>query len=222
MAFPVNDGTRVRRGRYWTLFFVNMVAIIVLIGISLGAVANEAWALAIIAFLLIVPVGLYFRVVMMRRCRDIGWPPALPWITFGLGIFASFINFGSVASMDPSVLMGSMGLSSLVSLADFGLMIALGAVKGRSDMDYHEVFGDGPVQQARTAPRTDTDFAAPRPGLATGDSDAMDDAIARALDNYRRTGSAVPNEAPVEARPRRTAPAVPPTTRATGFGRKMI
>lgn len=212
MAFPVNDGTRVSRGRYWTLFFVNMVAIIVLIGISLGSVASEAWALAIIAFLLIVPVGLYFRVVMMRRCRDIGWPPALPWITFGLGIFASFINFGSVASMDPAVLMGSMGLSSLVSLVDFGLMITLGVVKRRSEMDYQEVFGDAPTQQVRTAPG---------PMAAMGDTDAMDDAIARALDNYRRTGSAVPNDAPVQAAPRRTTPAAPPQ-RVAGFGRKMV
>lgn len=222
MAFPVNDGTRIGRSRYWTLFFVNMVAVIVLIGVSLGALASGAWWLAIIVFLLIAPVGIYFRVVMMRRCRDIGWSPALPWIAAGAGIVASFMNIGSVTTMDPAAALGSIGFSSLVSLADFGLMMTLGVVKGRSEMNYSEVFGDGPGEtRQRTAPRADSAMGAARPGAASGDSDAMDDAIARAMENYRRTGSAVPGPEPVRSAPGRAAPAAQ-TPRAAGFGRKVV
>ncbi len=229
MAYPESEGARVNRSRYWLMFFVTMVASIVLIGVSIGAFANGSIGLGIIAFLLIAPLNIYFRVIMMRRCRDIGWAPALPWITFGLGIVASVFSFGSMATLDPTIILGGSGFSMLVSLADLVLMIALGSVRGKPQMDYREVF-DGydrqPAPQQRTGPRPAAGFSTSQPGAATGDAtssgDAMDDAIARALENYKRTGSAVPEQAtaapsPVRQRAQQAAPA-----RVAGFGRKMV
>lgn len=245
MAYPESEGARVNRSRYWLMFFVTMVASIVLIGLSIGAFANGSIGLGIIAFLLIAPLNIYFRVIMMRRCRDIGWAPALPWITFGLGIVASIFSFGSLATMDPTTIMGGSGFSMLVSLADLVLMIALGSVRGKPQIDYRDVF-DGhdsePAPQQRTGPRPAAGFGALQPNTATGaatgaetgtetgavadgaagSGDAMDDAIARALENYKRTGSAVPEQAPA-APPaiRQRAPQAAPA-RVAGFGRKMV
>lgn len=241
MAYPESEGARVNRSRYWLMFFVTMVASIVLIGLSIGAFANGSIGLGIIAFLLIAPLNIYFRVIMMRRCRDIGWAPALPWITFGLGIVASIFSFGSLATMDPTTIMGGSGFSMLVSLADLVLMIALGSVRGKPQIDYRDVF-DGhdsqPAPQQRTGPRPAARFGALQPNTATGaatgaetgavpfgaadSGDAMDDAIARALENYKRTGSAVPEQAPAESSAlRQRAPQDAPA-RVAGFGRKMV
>ncbi|MWV27047.1 DUF805 domain-containing protein [Aurantiacibacter rhizosphaerae] len=222
MAFSADDSSRISRSGYWKHFFINVVAVLLLIGVAFGSLASGAWVFAIIAVLLIVPVGIYFRVVMMRRCRDIGWPPALPWITFGLGVVGGMFNFEGYARMDMDVLLGGSALSSLVSLLDFALMITLGSVRGRDGANYAQVFGEGPAQaNMRTGPRAASDFGAPAPSVATGDGDAMDDAIARAVENYRRTGSAVPNLTQANA-PSRSTPRAAPPSRATGFGRKMI
>lgn len=221
MAYPESEGARVNRSRYWLMFFVTMVASIVLIGVSIGAFANGSFGLGIIAFLLIAPLNIYFRVIMMRRCRDIGWPAALPWITFGLGIVASIFSFGSLATFDPSLIMGGSGFSMLVSLADLVLMIALGSVRGRPQVDYREVF-DGYGDQYRQPAQQRT---GPRPaagGGASGGGDAMDDAIARAVENYKRTGSAVPQQAGAAPSPVRQRAPQPAPARAAGFGRKMV
>ena len=233
MAFPDSEAGRVNRAKYWQMFFVTLVATIVLVGISITALANLEIGIAIVAFLLIVPVNLYFRVIMMRRCRDIGWPAALPWIAFGLGIAASVFNIGSMDAKDPTALMGGSGFSMLVSLGDFALMIVLGCIKGRDQIDYRDVFDGygsdsrGPAMP-RSAPRSDKELNgsmggginAPRPSVATGDSDAMDDAIARALDNYRRTGSATAQPVTdIAGSPLATRN---PAARSGGFGRKVV
>lgn len=229
MTHPESEGARVNRSRYWLMFFVTMVASIVLIGVSIGAFANGSIGLGIIAFLLIAPLNIYFRVIMMRRCRDIGWAPALPWITFGLGIVASIFSFGSMATLDPTIILGGSGFSMLVSLADLVLMIALGSVRGKPQMDYREVFQGydrQPAAQHRSGSRPAAGFGASQPAMAregtSGSGDAMDDAIARAVENYKRTGSAVPEQAtdapsPVRQRVQQAAPA-----RAAGFGRKVV
>ncbi len=227
MAIEQSGNERVGRRKYWAMFFANIVAVIVLAFISLAALAGGEWMVAILCFVLIIPIGIYFRVIMMRRCRDIGWPPSLPWITFGLGVVASMWNFGNIGAglaTDPASALGGVGFSWLVSIADFVLMITLGSIKGRSEMNYQDVFGgDAPVRTAPAADYASQDRAAGLSALASEDvasGDAMDDAIARAVENYRRTGSAVPGQAPVGASPRRAAST--PPTRQTGFGRKMV
>ncbi|MCB2067026.1 MAG: DUF805 domain-containing protein [Erythrobacter sp.] len=240
MAFPVDEKPRVGRKQYWILFGVNIVAMVMLVVGAVAALMAGEFLTAGLAFLLIVPVGIYFRVVMMRRCRDIGWPPSLPWIMFGLGMVASWYSLGSTGSgvvgMEKPVgpATGGMGLSWLVSMADFVLMIVLGCIRSRDSVDYQEVFGgyaSAPAPQ-RTMPkshrgadpRPQADFGAPRPSVASGDSDAMDDAIARALDNYRRTGSAVPEAGQQGPLRQRGAPAPAPAQqlRVGGFGRKVV
>ncbi|MGB3166112.1 MAG: hypothetical protein WBA68_04970 [Alteraurantiacibacter sp.] len=66
-------------------------------------------------------------------------------------------------------------------------------------VNYGEVFGRGELQsraapKQRVAPVQQSTMMTPPPSVA-GDSDAMDDAIARALENCRRTGSFVGNPA---------------------------
>ncbi|MEL1249186.1 DUF805 domain-containing protein [Aurantiacibacter gilvus] len=228
-----SGGARVSRSRYWLMFFVILVASIVLIGLSIGAFANGEIAVGIIAFLLIAPLNVYFRVIMMRRCRDIGWAPALPWITFGLGIVASILSLGSIATLDPAVVLGGSGFSMLVSLADLVLMVALGSVRSKPQVDYRDVFDGYDHQgapQQRTGPRAMAGSGTPQPGrvtngatvAATGSTDAMDDAIARALENYKRTGSAVPELATAGSSPvRQRSPQAAPA-RVAGFGRKKV
>ncbi|APE29267.1 DUF805 domain-containing protein [Aurantiacibacter gangjinensis] len=224
MGFGSDDISRVSRAGYWKFFIANLVAIIALIGVCFTAAMNGELAIAIIAFLLIAPVGIYFRVIMMRRCRDLGWPTSLPWITFGLGIVANFYSFGSIG--DAKGAFAGLGLAWLVGMIDFVLMIVLGVVKGREPTDYSAVFGDGPAltqKRAKHAAAMPSTISAPPRGVADGDSDAMDDAIARALDNYRRTGSAVAEAPAASPLARKAAPApraAPP--RAAGFGRKMV
>ena len=201
----MDDKPRVGRSRYWLLFLIYMVATIVLLVGAVGMLMEGSWIAAIGLVLIVIPIGIWFRIVMMRRCRDIGWPPALPWISMGISMFAGFTSFGSINAGDPTTMFAATGFSWLAQIADFVLVMVLGAVKGRARVDYREVFGDGPVS---------------RPSQAHSAGGDADDAIARALENYRRTGSAVPQQSAVPARKSRSA--APARPQPTGFGRKPV
>lgn len=209
MTLPAHDSGRIGRSAYWTLFAVNVVAVIVLLVGGIAAVASGAFVLGVLLLLAIAPVGIYFRVVMMRRCRDIGWPAALPWSFFGAGMLASFDTYGPILGAPESAQMPALGLSFLVSLADFAFMVVIGSIRGTSERaDYDTIFGPderdarmvAPVRPTRPAYRGETDER-------DEDSDARwDAAIQNALAARAGAGSAAPQ----------------PPAPSAGFGRKPV
>ena len=202
MAFPVHDGRRIGRSGYWTMFVVNILAVTALLVGGFVAIFSGNFVLGILMLIAIVPVGIYFRVVMMRRCRDIGWPAALPWIFFGAGMFASFGTFSQVLGSRGEL--PTLGLSWLVSLADFAFMVVIGCIAGRSGqgIDYEATFGPDAY-----------DYDRPNPARATapayrGEADERDEdrdarwdaAIQNALNKRGGTGDSV-SRTPAPIRP---------------------
>ena len=200
-----NAKPRIGRSRYWLHFLICLVVGIALVVGAVTAFFSGSFGLAIVLLLPLLATGIWFRIVMMRRCRDVGWPPALPWIFFAALILTSGAGFGAISTGDPTALFASTGLSWLVQIGDFVLVMILGFKRGIGAPDYRTVFGDGP-DEARD-----------------NDGDA-DDAIARALENYRRTGSAVPQQSRPAKTARRSVPqkAPQPVMQAGGFGRKGL
>jgi uncharacterized membrane protein YhaH (DUF805 family) len=213
MAFPSDRSGRIGRNKYWVMFVVNIVAVLVLGLGALGALAAGQFALAIILFLAIAPVGIYFRVVMMRRCRDIGWPAILPWLFFGAGILASFGNFGQLGSTTADL--STLGFQFLVSMADFVFMIVIGCIPGQSEgrADYETIFGPDERDHPVAAPVRIT-----KPAYR---GDVVDE---RDEDRDARWDAAIQNA--LAARNAPTAPPSPPRPPVAlhpgGFGRKPV
>lgn len=230
MSYTVNDKSRVGRSGYWTAFIINIVAVIGLVGGCVVAAVNGRFGLAILLFLLVAPVGIYFRVVMMRRCRDIGWPAALPWILFGAGIVANMSRFaGGLESLrDP----GSSALPMLVGLADFAFMIVIGCIAGRdraADYARHFDTDDSDYSAARTGARPASSGPArmpqafgeaPQAPMSRDQEEASwDAAIARALE-ARQRGEGAGDHRPVAPPVQRPAPGI--HRPAGGFGRRVV
>lgn len=217
------EGKRIGRQGYWFWLLGLGVGTIVLGFIAVTAALAGSFSLIAVFFLAMIGGGIWFRFVQMRRCRDAGWPAALPWIMFGLvmvtSVFSMMSLVSAAASGDLSALSagGLSGLSTIAGLADFCFTIALGFVPGK-DAARGGHGGSGGVQ-LRYAGGHD-----PADGEHEGD-----DPIARALENYRRTGSAVPGNTPAPAAAARAAkPAPAPVSmpsgppRPAGFGRRVV
>ncbi len=197
---------------YWTHLVVNFVAVIVLIGLAVYGVMSGSWGLAILAFLLIAPVGIYFRVIMVRRCRDIGWPTFLPWLIFTLGglVNMSQLAGGAATALQPSSI---TMVPLLVGSIDFIFMIVLGCVSSKQN-DPAAAFRDDDNALFEPARRMDRPETQPR-----GESDQesrWDAAIAAALQARNQAEQA---PAPAQPRPPATGPAM---ARTGGFGRKIV
>lgn len=210
---------------YWTQFAINFVAVLGLLACSIYSLFSGHWGLALLAFLLVVPVGIYFRVVMMRRCRDIGWPPALPWLFFGGGILGNMgrITAGSAAALKT----GMLGLPLLIGLADFVFMIVIGCIASKRQ-DYAAVFEEDPRSGAfqpatrRSEPALSPAHHAPDeapqssiPPAANEQEASWDAAIANAL-AARDVAESQP------AAPHRPFAPGPVVGRPGGFGRRVI
>ncbi|MBS0481544.1 MAG: DUF805 domain-containing protein [Proteobacteria bacterium] len=228
MAFPIQDSNCVGRSAYWTYFAVNLVVVAGLLTGMVALLFSGHFAMAVLCLFLVLPAGLYFRVIMMRRCRDIGWPAALPWLLFGLGVFANMTRFfhGVEGLRNPGVAPFPM----LVGLADFAFMIAIGCIQGRGQSDYARYFEPDEDDRLGQVPRPATPMAArpmaQRPVPQGHDADLPQDreqqeaiwdaAIARALAKQDM-------EARQEVhRPATPAPRTPgPPRPAGGFGRRV-
>ena len=81
---------RVSQGRYWATFGVTMIGVPALLIGGIVAMAKGSFLLGLLMIATILPLGIYWRVTMMRRCRDIGWPAATPWVLFGVQMAMSF------------------------------------------------------------------------------------------------------------------------------------
>lgn len=216
----MSNGKRIGRSAYWLRIVVLLVGILISLGFAFGAFISGNFAVALLCVALLLPAGIYYRVVQMRRCRDIGWPAFLPWAMFGVQMLFSLGTLGSLGSIsDPAQLVTGSAVSLAVSLADFVFMVVIGCLAGQADSsdDPRAGFG-GSVTLAHSG-------GAPAMGVAGSDGhDPFEDAIARAMDNYRRTGSAAPDLGQSASAPpvaeAAAQPAMPP--RVAGFGRKAV
>jgi uncharacterized membrane protein YhaH (DUF805 family) len=207
MAFAENVAGRVSQNRYWALFGIFMIAIPVLLIGGVVAIVQGSFLPGLLMIGAILPLGIYWRVIMMRRCRDIGWPASLPWIFFGLQMAASVnfqLNHGAPGAAAHSALL----LPSALALGEFIFAIVIGCVATKQAVDYADVFGDGPGTSQRTGSRD----GEPR----QGGPDRFDDAIARALEAHRQReagGGATQPSAPAPAHLARPIPS---------FGRRAV
>jgi uncharacterized membrane protein YhaH (DUF805 family) len=194
----------VSQSKYWLIFAIYMIAVpVLLIGgfitMLQGRVGSGTLMIAAI-----IPLGIYWRVIMMRRCRDIGWPAFLPWVFFGLQVVLPIASGGSFLSGGGPETSGAMVLSLLISVADFGFSIVIGCIKARpgaaTDLDAMR-------EAARAA----------RAGGAEPGTDRFDQAIARAIEAQRRGESIL--DAPAQPARPASSPAARPVP---SFGRKVV
>ena len=107
MGFPHDTPGRASQSKYWTLFGLYMIAVPALLIVG------------------VIPLGIYWRVIMMRRCRDIGWPAFLPWLIFGGQFAAGFgLQIGAVSGTAPGWSMVALPL--VLGLVDFVFSIVIG------------------------------------------------------------------------------------------------
>ncbi len=142
-----NSG-RIGQTDYWIFFGVYFVLCIFLIVGSISALVNGSLGLALIAMLLIPVLNIWFRVIMMRRCRDIGWPTFLPWITFALSFLSGFVG-GASGGGAAAMLSGALIIPMILGLIDFAFMIAIGCISSQSfsmpdARDYERLYRDLP------------------------------------------------------------------------------
>lgn len=204
---------RVGQAQYWTIFGIYVVAVAGLVGFSFYSFAAGELSLGVTAILPLAPLGLYFRVIEMRRCRDIGWPSFLPWLLFVVPLaFALIAGLGGLGS-GTGLAVTSLTVPLLISLVDFAFSIVIGCIATKDPgEDYAQIFGSEP------RPARPGNYQDPRPANAPG-YDRFDEAIARALE-ARHTSIA-------ESAPALTLDpaAITPTAHAravAGFGRKGI
>lgn len=218
---------RIGQAQYWTWFGLYIAAIIGLIGFALYSALNGELASAVTAILIITPLGIYFRILMMRRCRDIGWPAFLPWLIFAASMgFSLFGGLGSLGGYDSpismkSLLISGLGIPLLLSLIDLIFTIVIGCIATKDEgEDYTKIFGGEP-QAARPMGYHQPDtYHQPHPAGPTGEPnyDRFDEAIARALEARRSAEPAPPTAA-------QNAPEFAPSAHAravAGFGRKIV
>lgn len=225
MGFEAQGKPVCSQSSYWRQFVIQIVAVVGLVWGGFASLFTGHWGMAILAFLLVVAAGIWFRVVMMRRCRDIGWPPVLPWLLFGGGVLGNLgrLSVGSAVAIKT----GMLGLPLLLGLADFVFMIVIGCIATKRQ-DFAAVFEDEPrpdgYQPAtrRSEPaRSPADHSlaeAPRSALPPTERDQearWDAAIANAL-AARESAESLP--AP-QQRPFASAPLA---GRPGGFGRRVI
>lgn len=226
MGFEYQGKPVCNQSSYWTQFVINFFAVLGLLGFSIYSLFSGHWGIAILAFLLMVPVGIYFRVVMMRRCRDIGWPAFLPWLFFGGGVLANMgrITAGSAAAMKT----GMLGLPLMVGLADFVFMIVIGCIASKRQ-DYAAVFEDEP-RPGGFQPATRREEPPRRPVYHTADNALRPSALPPAeSEQEARWDAAIANalaareatEAQPAPQPRPLAPG-PLASRPGGFGRRVV
>lgn len=221
MTIAGNNAGRVSQGRYWAMFGINIVVMGLLVVGAASVALQGRFGLGLLMIAGIAPLAIYWRVIMMRRCRDIGWPAAAPWILFGIQIAISFnigSNLGTAATAATAGAAGAVGavasagsaflLASLVSTADFVFTIVIGCIGSKQAVDYRANFGDGPGTLQSAQPRD----GEPR----QGGPDRFDDAIARALEAHRR------KEAAAAATQLSHSAPVPAARQSAGFGRRVV
>ena len=233
MSFTVADKSRIGRGAYWGYFGAQVVVGIGLIAALIATAVSLNFAAALLCLALLLVTGIYFRVIMMRRCRDIGWPAFVPWIMLGLAAATNYSVISMAARGHGAPSMGMVPL--LVAFADLGVMITIGCIKSRT-ADYAAFSEpDAPVTPASREAGQATQSARPvvaasRPAQqpavsplapSSVEEASWDAAIARAL-ALRGGAAAEPDPAAREAPASQAHRPVAPLRAAGGFGRRVV
>jgi hypothetical protein len=213
----------VGQGTYWAFFGGFMILIPVLLFGGFAAMLHGSLGPGLLMIAAILPIGIYWRVIMMRRCRDIGWPAFLPWLSFGLQFVASFSAMHSLQSMRygaaPAPSMLSMPL--LMAFVDFAFTIVIGCIGSKQPFDYATAFAgvsgsyDPPPQPSQPSQSLRPTPPPDQAGAEGGDR--YDAAIARALEAHRR-GDSLVGSPPPPSQPAPSGPARP----AGGFGGRTV
>lgn len=218
MNFAVAGRRGMERGQYWTYLIVYVVAVLGLAVGSVIALGRNEYILALAAFLLIGAGSLLFRGVMIRRCREIGWPDVLPWLTLTFTAMAMASTFLSLA-IAPEPSLSSLGWTSLLVVIDVVLMITIGLREGAADLARARRQEEDELEATRAA------FARLKPGSIQAPRDnedaavRVDDAIARALADHRGEKPAEEGTPNVARQATQRRPAHGP--RAATFGRRV-
>lgn len=224
MQLSAQDHRAIGQSGYWSRFAVYMVGVPALLVFGVYSLATRDFGMGVLAIIAILPLAIWFRFVMMRRCRDIGWPTWLPWsaqalqILMGFMILSSGAMSGGIAALR-TVSSGSM----LIGFADFVLVIALGCIASQQAVDYDEIFGGDPVRRPNTAEAVVTYREMPLEDERDEVRRREELAIARAVEAYRNGSAMVPIPAtPPAAAPQRMAVPQGLAPRVAGFGRKGL
>lgn len=228
MAAAFADNRRIGRAAYWQQFIGNVIIVAVLIFAAFATAISGGIAAALIPLILMAAAGIYFRVVMMRRCRDIGWPAFVPWAFFAGHFLLALFTGASIATISLASAVGSLAFTQIFALADFVVMIVIGclpsthpATLGFVPDGYYDI-SERPPARITSHPEAKTGDLQPPSTSSFSDQSEEDEnarhdsAIARALADYkaRQAASETPAIAPIE---------MPlPALRAVGFGRKGL
>ena len=151
MSYTVNDPSRVGRQTYWMYYVGFMVLTWGMYGWAIYEYVKLNAIPIVFGFVAPFIISVYFRVIASRRCRDIGWPAFLPWVTWvlpvALGVLGG-LQAGMQAGMHPGVpptaAIASMGaamvLSMLMGLLDFVFLIVIGCLDSQEAV-YDPSFG---------------------------------------------------------------------------------
>ncbi|WP_343612181.1 hypothetical protein [Novosphingobium sp.] len=132
MSFHADERGKIGQSSYWLHFGGYILGILLLIAVCVYQVFTAHYVTAIIAFLAIGPLSIYFRVIMMRRCRDIGWPVILPWLPMIVsGVNGAAWSFYGLRTHHFSST-GSISISALVGGFDLVLQIVLGCIESKA------------------------------------------------------------------------------------------
>ncbi len=121
MSHLGKDKSRISQRAYWSALAAAVTFTGVAIGGGIAFTARDQFSLASLLFLLVVPVQIWLRVMMVRRCRAIGWPAALPWAGLAAVIAANTAAL-ALETGGPGA-----GLPLLALLADGALMVLIGS-----------------------------------------------------------------------------------------------
>lgn len=115
---------------------------VILYGIGIYELLKLELMTAFICLIIPAILSIYFRVIAMRRCRDIGWPAFLPWLTMLLAMGCGFFS-GMSLGTNPVAAVQTLGSTMVVAMAlgmlDFVFLIVIGCL-GSADR-YGDTFG---------------------------------------------------------------------------------
>jgi uncharacterized membrane protein YhaH (DUF805 family) len=204
MTFQGNTAGRVSQGKYWLLFGIYMIAVPALLIGGFVMMLQGSIGAGALMILSIIPLGIYWRVIMMRRCRDIGWPAFLPWVIFGLQMILPFVTGQSFLTAPEPGDYSALTLPMSLVMVDFAFSIVIGCISGTRDQAFD-------FDAMRESARADYGGAS-----SASETDRFDDAIARALDAQRR------GESILDGPPRAAQPAPGPGRPVPTFGRRVV
>jgi hypothetical protein len=137
-------GPRIGVSEYWISFLACWgVTFGAAFGLVIGTITNSDFFM-LISVLGLFASSLYLRIAQMHRCNDIGWPWAIPWIIFGLGLAISVVSqFAAILALV------MLPVAIIFAVIDFAFGIIVGFIPSRQiaqpDFDpqaYRDAYAD--------------------------------------------------------------------------------